>query len=106
MVYYSGAMIVPLHPIPPSSFLFLSSALCSLDKSVLTTIFPPFLQSRELEICVRIRDGDSTVLSGLLYLRLEDYFESSSSTYCLPVEAQGILLAEVGHVTNHLSTVL
>ena len=35
------------------------------------------------------------VLSGMLYLRLEDYFDTSSSTHCLPLEPQGILLAEV-----------
>ena len=53
------------------------------------------LQSRELEICVRCRDGDSSFLAGLLFLRLEDYFETSSTTLCLPLEPQGILLAEV-----------
>ena len=52
-------------------------------------------QSRELEICIRSRDGDLTTLSGLLYLRLEDYFDTNSMTYCLPLEPQGILLAEI-----------
>lgn len=52
-------------------------------------------KNRELEICVHSRDGEVTVLSGLLYLRLEDYFDTSSTTYCLPLEPQGILLAEV-----------
>ena len=52
-------------------------------------------QSRELEICVHSRDGEVMVLSGMLYLRLEDYFDTSSSTHCLPLEPQGILLAEV-----------
>ena len=52
-------------------------------------------QSRELETCIRSRDGDLTTLSGLLYLRLEDYFDTNSMTYCLPLEPQGILLAEI-----------
>ena len=52
-------------------------------------------QSRELEICIRSRDGDLTALSGLLYLRLADYFDTNSMTYCLPLEPQGILLAEI-----------
>ena len=52
-------------------------------------------QSREIEICIRARDGDLTTLSGLLYLRLEDYFDTNSVTYCLPLEPQGILLAEI-----------
>ena len=54
-------------------------------------------QSRELEIAVRSRDGDVQSLSGLLYLRLEDYFDSNSTTYCLPLEPQGILLAEIAY---------
>lgn len=54
-------------------------------------------QNRELEICIQSRDRDNDVvaLSGLLYLRLEDYFDANSTTYCLPLEPQGILLAEV-----------
>ncbi len=52
-------------------------------------------QSREIEICIRARDGDLTTLSGLLYLRLEDYFDTNSVTFCLPLEPQGILLAEI-----------
>ena len=54
-------------------------------------------QSRELEICIRARDGDLAVYSGLLYLRLEDYFDTNSMTYCLPLEPQGILLAEISY---------
>ena len=52
-------------------------------------------QNREIEICVRSRDGDLVVLSGLLYLRLEEYFDTNGATYCLPLEPQGILLVEV-----------
>ena len=52
-------------------------------------------QSRELEISIRARDGDLTALAGLLYLRLEDYFDTNSVTFCLPLEPQGILLAEI-----------
>ena len=52
-------------------------------------------QSREMEISIRARDGDLTALAGLLYLRLEDYFDTNSMTYCLPLEPQGILLAEI-----------
>ena len=52
-------------------------------------------QSRELEIGIRARDGEVNALSGLLYLRLEDYFDTNSMTYCLPLEPQGILLAEI-----------
>lgn len=52
-------------------------------------------QSRELEICIRSRDGDLQVLCGLVYLRLEDFFDANGTTFCLPLEPQGILLAEV-----------
>ena len=52
-------------------------------------------QSRELEICVHSRDGELQVLCGLVYLRLEDFFDANSTTYCLPLEPQGILLVEV-----------
>nr|CAA73558.1 Protein kinase C-related kinase (PRKSD) [Suberites domuncula] len=52
-------------------------------------------QNREIEVCVRSREGDLTVLSGILYLRLEDYFDTNGATYCLPLEPQGILLVEV-----------
>ena len=56
-------------------------------------------QNRELEISVysrdRTRDGDLQVLCGLVYLRLEDYFDANSTTFCLPLEPQGILLAEM-----------
>ena len=54
-------------------------------------------QNRELEICIRARDGDLAAFSGLLYLRLEDYFDINSMTYCLPLEPQGILLAEISY---------
>ena len=55
------------------------------------------LQNREIEICIQSRDRENDVvaLSGLLYLRLEDYFDANCTTYCLPLEPQGILLAEV-----------
>lgn len=52
-------------------------------------------QSREVEISVRFRDGDSVLLCGILYLRLEDFFDSSANTVCLPLEPQGILLADI-----------
>ena len=52
-------------------------------------------QHREIEIIVQSRDGDLVVLSGVLYLKLEDYFDSNGTTYCLPLEPQGILLVEV-----------
>lgn len=66
------------------------------------------LQNRELEICVRLRDNDGTVLAGLIYLRLEDYLDASSTTFCLPLEPQGILLAEVRpcHTPTGLSSLL
>ena len=52
-------------------------------------------QSRELEICIRSRDGDLQVLCGLVYLRLEDFFDANGTPVCLPLEPQGILLAEM-----------
>lgn len=52
-------------------------------------------QSRELEIVIRSRDGDLQVLCGLVYLRLEDFFDANATTFCLPLEPQGILLAEI-----------
>ncbi|CAI8048891.1 Serine/threonine-protein kinase N2, partial [Geodia barretti] len=58
-----------------------------------------WLQNRELEILIYSRDADAPShqgLCGLVYLKLEDYFDTSSSTtHCLPLEPQGILLAEV-----------
>ena len=54
-------------------------------------------QNREIEIIVHCRDGDLTVLSGVLYLRLEDFFDTNGTTYCLPLEPQGILLVEVAY---------
>lgn len=55
-------------------------------------------QNRELEILIYTRDSDTPshqTLCGLVYLKLEDYFDASSSTHCIPLEPQGILLAEV-----------
>lgn len=52
-------------------------------------------QNRELEICIRSRDGDLQILCGLVYLRLEDFFDANATTFCLPLEPQGILLAEM-----------
>jgi hypothetical protein len=52
-------------------------------------------QSREIEICIRSRDGELHVLCGLVYLRLEDFLDANATTYCLPLEPQGILLAEM-----------
>ena len=51
-------------------------------------------QSRELEIGILARDGDSPVLCGLVYLRLEDYFDANNTAICLPLEPQGILVME------------
>ncbi len=51
-------------------------------------------QNRELEIGVLARDGDTSILCGLVYLRLEDYFEASNTAFCLPLEPQGILVFE------------
>ncbi len=54
-------------------------------------------QNRDIEIMVHSKDGDLIVLSGVLYLRLEDFFDSNGTTYCLPLEPQGILLVEVAY---------
>ena len=56
------------------------------------------LQNRELEVCVHCKDNDAETLCGVLFLRLEDFLAySNSSTLCLPLEPQGILLAEVAY---------
>ena len=100
---------LPLSLSPSLSLAYEVSAVVSLDNKEIdqTKWSPPrsrawekeikidLHQSREIEICIRARDGDLTTLSGLLYLRLEDYFDTNSVTYCLPLEPQGILLAEI-----------
>lgn len=52
-------------------------------------------KNRELEICIHYRDSEGVSLCGVLYLRLQDLLTSPSSTLCLPMEPQGILLAEI-----------
>lgn len=52
---------------------------------------------------------EGNVLCGILYLKLEDFFDTAACTLCLPLEPQGILLAEVCdndrtvHVSLHSS---
>jgi len=52
---------------------------------------------------------EGNVLCGILYLKLEDFFDTAACTLCLPLEPQGILLAEVCgnyraiHVSLHCS---
>ena len=49
-------------------------------------------------MCVHCKDNDAETLCGVLFLRLEDFLASSnSSTFCLPLEPQGILLAEIAY---------
>lgn len=52
-------------------------------------------QNREIEICVEWKDAEGRFLCGVLYLRLQDLLALPSTTLCLPMEPQGILLAEV-----------
>ena len=83
---------------PPSGSLQLPCILHIHVSACTCTSF--LLQNREMEITIFSRDADSSAalptLCGLLYLKLEDYFDTSSSnTHCLPLEPQGILLAEV-----------
>ena len=51
------------------------------------------MQNRELEVDIYWKEGN--VLCGILYLKLEDFFDTAACTLCLPLEPQGILLAEV-----------
>lgn len=51
------------------------------------------VQNRELEVDIYWKEGN--VLCGILYLKLEDFFDTAACTLCLPLEPQGILLAEV-----------
>ena len=46
-------------------------------------------------MCVHCKDNEGETLCGVLFLRLEDFLASNSSTVCVPLEPQGILLAEV-----------
>jgi protein kinase N len=52
-------------------------------------------KSRELEIDVYWKEGNT--LCGILYLKLEDFFDAAPCTLCLPLEPQGILLAEISY---------
>ena len=54
------------------------------------------VQNRELEVDIYWKEGN--VLCGILYLKLEDFFDTAACTLCLPLEPQGILLAEVCYV--------
>ena len=91
---------IELHQVGTNWKIYCVIFLLPLISSPLS--LPPPLQSREVEICVRFRDGDSNILCGLLYLRLEDFFDSSANTVCLPLEPQGILLADVGGASCHV----
>lgn len=51
------------------------------------------VQNRELEVDIYWKEGN--ILCGILYLKLEDFFDTAACTLCLPLEPQGILLAEV-----------
>ena len=46
---------------------------------------------------MRYRDDDGESLCGVLYLRLEDFLSTPSSVMCIPMEPQGILLAEISY---------
>jgi protein kinase N len=54
-------------------------------------------RNRELEICINYRDRECESLCGVLYIRLQDVFNTPSSIMCLPMEPQGILLAELSY---------
>ena len=38
---------------------------------------------------------ENNTLCGLLYLKLEDFFDAAMQTLCLPLDPQGILIFEV-----------
>ena len=38
---------------------------------------------------------ENSTLCGLLYLKLEDFFDATMQTLCLPLDPQGILIFEV-----------
>ena len=85
---------------PPSGSHQLPCILHIHVSACMYTCTSLLLQNREMEITIFSRDADSSAapptLCGLVDLKLEDYFDtSSSSTHCLPLEPQGILLAEV-----------
>ena len=46
---------------------------------------------------MRYRDDEGESLCGVLYLRLEDFLSTPSSILCIPMEPQGILLAEISY---------
>ena len=52
-------------------------------------------KNRELEVDVYWKEGNT--LCGLLYLKLEDFFDVNTCTLCLPLEPQGILLTEISY---------
>jgi len=56
-------------------------------------IFLIIFQSRELEIGIHWKENNT--LCGLLYLKVEDFFDVALQTLCLPLDPQGILILEV-----------
>lgn len=46
---------------------------------------------------------ENNTLCGLLYLKLEDFFDATMQTLCLPLDPQGILIFEVAIITLKLT---